>query len=479
MKASTQGDSNQIHASLATSLISQVPLGILMFAPSGELLHVNDLAIKALHLQDQPVLHMHLEDICQQCHNLNPHLIRQAFLGHTQQERVQNLHVQYFPVVQTDGSVWASITLTNMETVTLQVAGQTPATAETLFEISPDCLKFLDASGRLLRMNANGMRLMQIDDFAALQGQQWVALWPEDAHPALLQSMQDALNGKIGRFQGFCPTARGQMRCWDVVVMPIMEGHRVTGMVAASRDITETAELERKNREISDRQEQFINDAAHELKTPLAAIQGNLDVLLRYEDIPEEEKKEILQDVHHSATRLSRLVSNMLQLARADTAISLDEEVPLHAVVHSAWREVQRIAPGHQFATGDIQSIELYGNTDRLKQMTLILLENAVKYTPAGGRIHVSLQQEDQQAILTVQDSGIGIAPEHHHKVFERFFRVDRTRVDARDPGGSGLGLPIARWIVEAHGGQVFLESALGQGSTFKVVLPLEALDGF
>jgi signal transduction histidine kinase len=260
-------------------------------------------------------------------------------------------------------------------------------------------------------------------------------------------------------------------------VMPIMEGHQVTGMVAASRDITETAELERKNREISDRQEQFINDAAHELKTPLAAIQGNLDVLLRYEDIPEDEKKEIFQDVHHSATRLSRLVSSMLQLARADAAISLDEEVPLHAVVHSAWREVQRISSNHHFEAEDIQSIELYGNTDRLKQMTLILLENAVKYTPAGGRIHVSLQHEGQQAILTVQDSGIGIAPEHHHKVFERFFRVDRTRVDARDPGGSGLGLPIARWIVEAHGGQMFLESALGQGSTFKVVLPLEALE--
>ena len=138
------------------------------------------------------------------------------------------------------------------------------------------------------------------------------------------------------------------------------------------------------------------------------------------------------------------------------------------------WRDLERMKPDHQFRLQHIDEISLMGDHDRLKQLALILLENATKYTPVSGRVFMSLQVKEDCAVFTVKDSGIGISKENQHLVFERFFRVDRTRVDSRDPGGSGLGLPIAKWIVEAHRGQILLDSEPGLGSTFTVLLPLQ-----
>lgn len=235
------------------------------------------------------------------------------------------------------------------------------------------------------------------------------------------------------------------------------------------------AESEQRLRELMQTQKRFVADAAHELRNPLTAVQGNMDLLVRYPNIPEEEKQEIIQDVQKEASRLGRLVHDMLQLARGDSGAALHEDhLELHEVLKEAFRDMERLNVHHTLRMGEMQPLTLVGDIDRLKQLAIILLENAIKYTPVGGDIELSLVQQGDHAVIRVQDSGIGIHAEDLERVFERFYRVDKARHRGEDPGGTGLGLPIARWIVDGHGGRVWLESEPGKGTVAVVELPLK-----
>ncbi|GGJ27749.1 PAS domain S-box protein [Deinococcus roseus] len=230
-------------------------------------------------------------------------------------------------------------------------------------------------------------------------------------------------------------------------------------------------------RELMNVQKRFVADAAHELRTPLTAIQGNLDILIRHPHIPEREKREIIMDVQREGTRLGRLVNDMLQLARGDSGLSMQEdEVGLHEVLRSAFRDAERLSPDHRLSLGKVEEVNLYGDRDRLKQLLLILLENAIKYTPKGGHIRGSLVCKERRAELRISDSGIGISEEDLPRVFERFYRADRSRQRSEDPGGTGLGLPIAKWIVDQHGGQIWIESELGVGTEVVVQLMVDTV---
>ncbi|GEM45494.1 PAS domain-containing sensor histidine kinase [Deinococcus cellulosilyticus] len=228
-------------------------------------------------------------------------------------------------------------------------------------------------------------------------------------------------------------------------------------------------------RELMHVQKRFVADAAHELRTPLTAIQGNLDILMRYKNIPEADRKEILSDVQREATRLGRLVHDMLTLARGDAGIEFqEEEVNLTQVVQEVWREIQRMHSGHQLDLARLPQVVLTGDRDRLKQLVLILLENALKYTPGGGQVGLSMTRHATHVEIRVTDTGVGIGPEDLPRVFERFYRADQSRHRGEDPGGTGLGLPIARWITEGHGGHIWLESEPGRGTQAIVHLPLD-----
>ncbi|WP_034335805.1 PAS domain-containing sensor histidine kinase [Deinococcus misasensis] len=242
------------------------------------------------------------------------------------------------------------------------------------------------------------------------------------------------------------------------------------------RKLAESAlsESEHRLRELMQVQKRFMADAAHELRTPLTAIQGNLDILMRYDNIPEPDRKEILSDVQREAIRLGRLVHDMLTLARGDAGIEFQEEqVDLTEVIEEVCRETDRVQQTHQLVLHHLPEVQLLGDRDRLKQLLLILLENALKYTPTGGQIEVSLKQPADYLEVRVQDNGPGIARQDLERVFERFYRADQSRHRGVDPGGTGLGLPIARWIVEGHGGHIWLESELGKGTTAVVQLPI------
>ena len=219
-------------------------------------------------------------------------------------------------------------------------------------------------------------------------------------------------------------------------------------------------------------QQRFVSDASHELRAPLTAIQANLEILERRPDLAPAAREEAIGEASREARRLARLVADLLALARADAGVALRRDhVELDRVLLDSLVEARHLSRGQRLAVGGLEPLEIEGDADRLKQLLLILLDNAIRYTPTGGTITVGLRRVGPRAALTIVDTGIGIAPADIPHVFERFYRADPAR--ARDSGGTGLGLAIARAIVEQHGGDIAFASEPGKGTTVTVHLLL------
>lgn len=221
------------------------------------------------------------------------------------------------------------------------------------------------------------------------------------------------------------------------------------------------------------RQREFVADASHELRGPLMVIRGNLD-LLRL-GLPDEAQRQSIREATEEVERMSRLASDLLFLARSDVQDVLEQEnVALDAVVAEAWERARALdGVSHELQLARLDAVTVRGDRVRLGQVVWNLLENALRYTPAGGRVTVSLACDQGTATLTVADTGAGIAADHLPRIFERFYRVDRSR--SRREGGAGLGLAIVKHVAEAHAGSVVVQSHPGRGSTFSVTLPVEA----
>ena len=223
-------------------------------------------------------------------------------------------------------------------------------------------------------------------------------------------------------------------------------------------------------------QKRFIADASHELRTPLAVLRGETEVALQQERATAE-YKESLALIKDEAERLSRIVENLFMLARqpVDAPSLMSETVRLDELVTDCARAAQVLAAQKRLrltVQGSLPKVSMSGDDEMLKRMLLNLLDNAVKYTPAGGEIKIALGSQNGRAQIVVTDTGIGIPAEDQPRIFDRFYRVDKAR--SRALGGAGLGLSIARWIVEGHGGSLSVESTPGRGSAFTVELPLK-----
>jgi signal transduction histidine kinase len=225
---------------------------------------------------------------------------------------------------------------------------------------------------------------------------------------------------------------------------------------------------------------QFVADASHELRTPLTSIQGYTKLLLRRgPSIDSSLLAEALQTISDESGRLIRLVADLLQLARADAGqaiIGEQEVIDMREVITSVEDTVTVIAPEQievQFISPSLP-VFVFADGDRLKQVVLNLTNNAIKATQAGGKVTITLRSSPENAIVRVIDTGIGIAPADQKRIFDRFYRVERSRTRSRlYGGGTGLGLAIASTIIRAHGGSIDLESELNKGSTFTVSIPL------
>lgn len=219
---------------------------------------------------------------------------------------------------------------------------------------------------------------------------------------------------------------------------------------------------------------QFTADASHELRTPISLIRTEAELALR-RSRGEAEYKESLRHILLEAERTTALIEQLLSLARADSGRETVKLQPVNLAqvlsgVVEGWQQVAAIRSMQLSARIDDAAVFVMGDGPLLRRLADILLDNAIKYTPSPGAVRLTLEQNADKAVMTVQDSGVGIAPEEQSKIFERFYRVDRAR--ARAQGGTGLGLAIAQWIVSQHLGSIAVESRPGEGATFRVQLP-------
>jgi heavy metal sensor kinase len=229
------------------------------------------------------------------------------------------------------------------------------------------------------------------------------------------------------------------------------------------------ARLERSFAEIR----RFTADASHELRTPLAAIRMEAELALGKALSPAEHQQ-LLGSILEECERLTRLTEQLLALCREDAGSGRPAHGPLDlgALVGHVVETMRPLAQAkdlglHIECNGPIAVL---GDEVRLRQVFYNVLDNAIKYTPAGGRIDVHLGHRDGTPLVTLHDTGIGVSPEHLPRVFDRFYRVDKAR--SRAEGGTGLGLSIAQSIIAAHGGRIELDSQPGQGTTCTVTLP-------
>jgi two-component system, OmpR family, phosphate regulon sensor histidine kinase PhoR len=230
-------------------------------------------------------------------------------------------------------------------------------------------------------------------------------------------------------------------------------------------------------REATEKQRAFVANASHDLRTPIAVVQGHLDGLLAHRDVHHFDADTVrtLTTMERQARNLNRLVDDMLAVATLDEAaqrlrIEPVPVAPLVTEVVDTLREVARTQRKVALTTRlppDLPPVE--ADRERLRQALTNLVQNALRYTPAGGAVLVSAEQQGDRIALAVTDTGIGIAPEDLPHVFERFYRTDRAR--GRDTGGTGLGLAIVKGAVDAMGGQITVESRVGSGSRFTITL--------
>ena len=227
-------------------------------------------------------------------------------------------------------------------------------------------------------------------------------------------------------------------------------------------------------REAYERQRQFAADASHELRTPLAVVLASADLLRSDPTITSPFLKQVIEDVRDEVKKMTKLVSDLLTVARTDgKALQLKPvRMDIAAVSRQTVRMMRAFAEKKDIAIKEMlpSHMEIYADEQKIRQLILILIDNAVKYTLDHGHIMVSIVLSENGRIhLSVADSGIGIAAEDQGRIFDRFYRVDKAR--SRRMGGNGLGLAIAREIVEAHHGTITLESEVGKGTIFHVYL--------
>lgn len=324
----------------------------------------------------------------------------------------------------------------------------------------------------------------QEEEFPNLVGS-WVAqLYQEDREQAL-QDLQAHLvdrapydseyrmvtkSGEVRWFAG-----RGQA-IWDEAGRPI----RISGSFG---DITERKHAEKalqeahaKLQHLDAMRTQFFADISHELRTPLTVIRGEAEVTLRGRDKPIEEYKNTLQRITQLTNEVSQLVNDLLFLARSETGtIPINRQsVELLNLLTETGQDLDILAfnKGVHLSVCGEKEVRINGDPQRLKQLMIILLDNAIKYTPKGGTVSISLESVHQQGKITVTDQGIGIPVSDLSHIFERFYRVKRK--DSDMGGGAGLGLSIAKWIVDVHYGSISISSHEGQGTTVTLAFAIE-----
>ncbi len=284
------------------------------------------------------------------------------------------------------------------------------------------------------------------------------------------EGLQDDITMGITQARSFSITA-APVKALDAPAAGRAPSEKPSGAVVVLHDVTELRRLERVRQD-------FVANVSHEFKTPLTAIQGFAETLLAGALDDPENNRRFLEIIRNHAIRLARLTNDLLKLARIEAGkLELEfSSVGLLELIEGC-TETTLLKANRKEITLEIsvppQLPAVRGDAALLRDVLQNLLDNAIQYTPAGGHISVSAVAGPREAVVTVTDTGIGIPLADSERIFERFYRVDAAR--SREAGGTGLGLSIAKHIVEAHGGKLWVESTVGQGSKFSFALPLDS----
>ncbi|GAB6100568.1 HAMP domain-containing sensor histidine kinase [Halanaerocella petrolearia] len=254
-------------------------------------------------------------------------------------------------------------------------------------------------------------------------------------------------------------------RIFRIRLAPIERESQATGVVASLRDITDIRKLEQMRKE-------FVSNVSHELKTPLTSIKGYVETLLE-SDLDIETYNSFLKIIGDETERLEHLINDILDLSKIEAGNNLiEEEIDLVTVINDI---IPVLEPKAQQKEVELQLDlpfelpKIQGNQDQLSRLMINLVDNAIKYTPSGGKVEIRGYSENDEIVIEVEDNGIGIPKEDISRIFERFYRVNKAR--SRKLGGTGLGLSIVKHIVDQHGGEINVESELEQGTKFTVRL--------
>jgi PAS domain S-box-containing protein len=366
-----------------------------------------------------------------------------------------------------------------------------------LAELLPQGVWEMDTQGKITYANKESLRAWGSQGLEELRTFPQGSFIPDD-RPRLQQNVRDLLRGK-GSSPHEYTALRQDGTTFPVMVYstPIIRQNKIVGLRGINVDITErkrmeaevqekVQELEKANqrlKELDKLKDNFLSTVSHELRTPLTSIKSFAEILLAYEE-DRPTQKEFLGIINEEAERLTRLINDFLDLSKIQAGRMQWEtvEVSVPWVIETAVNANHALLNKTQLKLTNETEPDLpmvWSDKDRLAQVVTNLLSNAIKFTPEGGQISIKAHSAKKEpsdetpnmVVVSVTDSGIGIAPEHHQTIFEKFSQVGDTLKDR--PKGTGLGLPICKEIVEHYGGKIWVDSALGKGSTFSFTLPI------
>jgi PAS domain S-box-containing protein len=336
-----------------------------------------------------------------------------------------------------------------------------------LIEHASDVTTILNADGTIRYTSPSIQRVLGYAP-ETLVGQVFSTL----LHPADKGKMKATLSSLMqepGGTRAIESRWRAQEGSWRIIEsigQNLLADTTVAGLILNSRDVTERKEVERLK-------DDLVSTVSHELRTPLASLRGFAELMLTRK-FPPSQQQQFLTIIQKESIRLSNLISDFLDLQRIESGHQNYrlETVDLLSLLNEALVLFSSDNKNHTFQIHAPSSlISVHADADRIYQVLANLLSNAVKFSPNGGTIRIEAQQQDEFVVVKVTDEGIGISAEIVPQLFHKFFRVDNAAT--RKIGGTGLGLALVKQIVEAHGGQVWVESTLGKGSTFSFSLPV------
>ncbi len=352
-----------------------------------------------------------------------------------------------------------------------------------LIESSKDCIKVLDLDGRMLSMSAGGQKLLEIDNVTCYLGLNWVDFWKGSDRAGALQAVLTAEQGQAATFYGFCETAKGTPKWWEVIVSPITNASgKIDRLLAISRDITERklAEEVLKAREIQLKElnatkDKLFSIIAHDLRGPFSAILGFSELLLdsmRTNTMAESEQ--MLRDIYLAATNTFKLLNTLLDWAKTQT-----NQVNIHlnslnisVIIEEVLSQLTSVAlnKGVLLNYDQPQDAMVYADQNMLHTILRNLISNSIKYTNAGGAINISITSNNDYVEVSVADNGVGMNEEIKNQLFTS--NVNPSTYGTANEKGTGLGLVICKEFVVKQRGHIWVDSEVGKGSIFKFTIP-------